>query len=71
MIERRRRAGLLHKARGTVGTGKPPGVQQLDGDFAPQARVARLVHFAHAARSDQREDLVRAESSASGKRHRC
>jgi hypothetical protein len=30
----------------------------LDGNIAIQAFVARTVHFAHAARADQRKDLV-------------
>ena len=36
-------------------------VQNLDGDDAIQPRVARLLHLAHAACTDRREDLVGAK----------
>ena len=46
------------------------GGQDLDGDFAPELGVARAVHLAHAARAERGEDLVVAETSACGQRHR-
>ena len=42
--------------------------QHLDGDGALEARVARPVDLAHAARADRREDFVGAEPMACGKR---
>src|SRR5712692_6127038 len=41
----------------------------LDGDHPVEPRVARFVHFAHAARANGRKDLVRAESSSTGESH--
>jgi hypothetical protein len=41
----------------------------LDGDDAIKARVAGLVHLTHPARANGREDFVRTESFACGKRH--
>ena len=37
--------------------------EQLDGDHAIQARVAGLVHRAHAARPDRRDDLIVTETA--------
>ena len=37
----------------------------LDGDRAIQSRVARLVHVAHAAGTDERHDFVWAEAGSS------
>jgi hypothetical protein len=36
--------------------------QHLDGDVALQARVARAIHLAHAAGSQQADDFIRAEA---------
>jgi hypothetical protein len=44
--------------------------QDFDGDDPVEARVAGLVDFAHAARTDEREDLVGAESCAGSEAHR-
>jgi hypothetical protein len=35
--------------------------ETFDSDSAVEPRVARLPHFAHAARAEGREDLMRAE----------
>jgi hypothetical protein len=43
--------------------------QHFDGDVALQIRVARAIHLAHAARTEQRHHLVRAYSLARGKGH--
>ena len=40
--------------------------KHLDSNGAVQPRIARLVNFAHAARADKREDLIRAESRSGG-----
>ena len=51
-------------------TGEPFGIvrerfrQNLDGHVAPELGVVRLIHFAHAARTDLREDFVGAELGA-------
>ena len=58
MIQRGDRAGFLLETRGVL------ALQPLDGDDAIQARVARLPHFAHAARAEGGEDLVGAEFCA-------
>ena len=44
--------------------------QDLDGDVAIEPPVARPIHFAHAALSQQRDDFVRAEASSGSKCHR-
>ena len=44
-------------------------VRQLDGYVAPHARIARPVHLSHTARANRRQDLIRAEFVANGKRH--
>jgi len=38
--------------------------EYLDGDRAVKARIARALHFAHAAGTDKRQDFVDAESCA-------
>jgi len=43
--------------------------QNLDCDPPIEPRVARLVHLAHAAGADRRQNLVRAEASSRGNRH--
>ena len=44
-------AGLALEARAAVRVGAQLGGQDLDGDRAIEARVPRLVHLAHARRS--------------------
>jgi len=43
--------------------------QRLDGDVAAEPRVARAIHFAHAARAERRDNLVGAEAAAGGDPH--
>ena len=43
--------------------------QNLDGDDALEARVARFEHFAHPAGADRRNDLVRTEAGTGGDGH--
>src|SRR5579864_9542847 len=45
-------------------------VRYFDRDVAIQARVARPIHLAHAARADGREDFIGAEAVTCGKGHR-
>src|ERR1700761_4489743 len=42
--------------------------ENFDGDVPPEARVPRAIHLAHSTSTDQHQDLVRAESGASGQR---
>jgi hypothetical protein len=42
----------------------------LDGHFAPHARIEGAVHLTHAARADERENLVGPEPRASRERHK-
>jgi hypothetical protein len=65
MIQRRYRPSLLLKSLAML------AVQTLDRDDAPQPRIVRFPHFTHAARPDQRNDLVRTESLACCKGHGC
>ena len=46
------------------------GGQNLDGDRAIQTSIARAIHFAHAARTKRRLDLVRSEFCSGKLRHR-
>lgn len=43
--------------------------ENLDGDSSVEARVQRLVDFAHSACADRRNNLVRAKLRARGQRH--
>src|SRR5712691_6123027 len=64
MIQRRHGASLALKTLTELGLGN------LDRDDTIEARVAGLVHFAHATRTDGCEDFVRAEFVAGReKRH--
>ena len=55
MIQRRDGLGFTLEALAELRGGN------FDGDVAIQTRVAGAIHFAHAARADGREDLVRTE----------
>ena len=46
-----------------------PGGWKNSGDSAVESRVARLIHFAHAADADGGEDFIGAELIARRKRH--
>ena len=39
-------------------------MQDLDGDIAPDPRIARAIHFAHAACSEQGDDFIGPKTSA-------
>ncbi len=43
--------------------------QDFDGHVAPELGVVRLVHFAHPARTDERDNLVGSQMCASRQRH--
>ena len=63
MIQRRDSARFALESFAELGLGN------LDRDDAIEARVAGLVHLAHAARADGRKDFVRAEFFAGRERH--
>src|SRR6202044_2371150 len=63
MIQRGDRARLALEAFGEFLSG------DFDGHVAAEPRVARFPHFSHTTRADGREDLIRAEFVAHGKRH--
>ena len=65
------RLHLALEARERVGIGGEGRGKHLDGDVAPEARVARPIDLAHAARADGCDDLVRAQAGAGAKRHRA
>jgi len=63
MVQRGHRSGLSLEAVGES------FVRDFDGDVAVEARIARAIHLAHAARADGREDLVRTQVSSGSQRH--
>ena len=67
--ERREQLGLALEAREPLGILRELGGQRLDGDVAAEARVARAIDLAHAARAERRDDFVGAESGAGGEWH--
>ena len=58
MVQRRYHSGFLFEARGEL------LLRHFDRDRAAQPRVARLLHFAHAARADGVEEFVGADAFA-------
>ena len=42
--------------------------KDFDRDFAPQPRIARAIDFSHPARTNERNDFIRAETNAGRKR---
>src|SRR6266850_6118072 len=69
MIQRREQMGLALEAREPLRIGGKQLGQDLDGDVAPELRVARTIHFAHAARAESGQDFVRAEEGAGCQGH--
>jgi len=47
------------------------GRKNLDGDRTVEARIARPIHFAHAARAQRRENLIGTEFGARRECHEC
>ena len=58
-----------HRARFALEPFRKLLAGNLDGDRAVEARVARLVHFPHAARANEREDLIGTELRAGREGH--
>ncbi len=68
MIERRQNPGLALEARHLIRASRRGAGDHLDGDVAAELGVTRPVHLAHAARPDERHDLVLAQPPAGGQR---
>jgi hypothetical protein len=64
MVERRERTRLALEARDTVRSGRHQVGQNLNRDVAPKIGVMRTIHFAHAARAEERYDFVWANAGA-------
>ncbi len=58
MVERRNRLRLALEARADLGMLRKMAGQHLHGDVAAKARIARAIHFAHAARAEGFRDFV-------------
>ena len=69
VVQTARRLGLQPEAPQPVLVRGERRRKDFDCDFAVEARVARLVHFAHATGAKVREDFVRAESRSRSKEH--
>jgi hypothetical protein len=66
MIERAGRARLLLESLAAAGVAGDIRWKHLEGDGAGQAVVAGAIDFAHAARAQKGNDLVRADPGAGG-----
>ena len=66
MAQRGGRACFLLEAVQSIGVGRERRRQHFDRDVAPETRVARAIHLAHAARAERGEDFIRAEAHAGG-----
>ena len=64
MIERRDRARLALEAVAKLRVGRERRGEDLDRDGAIEPRVARAIDLAHAARADERDDFIGAETHA-------
>ena len=69
MVQRRRGAGFLLEPLEALGVCRQGGRQHLDGHVATQARIARSIHFTHAARAERGEHFIGAEPSTGTERH--
>ena len=61
-IQRGERFRFTLEAGHTLGVGRERVGQNLDRDVPIERRVARAIHFAHPARANQRDDLIRPDS---------
>ena len=64
MIERRCGARLPFETALAVAIEAECGWQDLDGDLAAKARIARAIDLAHAAGPDEADDFVWTQASA-------
>ena len=58
MVQRREHPRFALEAGEPIGIARERGWQNLDRDVAPELRVVRTVHFAHAARAEQRVQAI-------------
>ena len=58
LVQRREHPRFAFEARESIGMPGELGWQNLDRDIAPELRVVRTVHFAHAARAKQRVQAI-------------
>src|SRR5262245_36610489 len=70
MIERREYIGFALETGDAVGISAEAFGDDLEGDVAPEFRIPRPIHLAHAAGPEGFQDLVRAKSSAGRQAHR-
>src|SRR5687767_3207774 len=70
MIDLRDESRFTFEACESIRIVREGGRQNLDGDFAPEPRIARPVNLAHAAVTEQGNDLIVPEPVARGQRHR-
>ena len=64
VIERGGRASLLLEATQPIGIRGEGRREDLDGHVAPEAWIARAIHLTHAARPDERQEVVWAKPGA-------
>jgi hypothetical protein len=69
VVELRDGARLAVEALPELRVGGDVRRQHLDGDGAIQPRIARAIHFAHAARPERGDDLVGTNSTADSETH--
>jgi len=63
------RPRLMFEAADPIGIRHKGVRQHFDGDVPIEARVLRLIHLAHSARSNERDDFVRPEVDAWTEHH--
>ena len=69
MIQRPGRLRLTLKSRQTIVIRDEIVGKNFDGDITSDANVTRAINLPHAARPDQRDDLIAAEVRAGGEGH--
>jgi hypothetical protein len=65
MIQRCENLGFTLEARRSLGVTCERLAQDLQRDIALEPRVTRAIHLAHAARSEQADDLIRSNTTSS------
>jgi hypothetical protein len=68
MVERRDGPRLALEPRADFRAGREMLRQHLDGNVAPEPRIAGAIHLAHPAGAERRHDFVGAEAGSGGKR---
>jgi hypothetical protein len=69
MIERSKKLAFALEPREAGGIIRERGRKNLEGDRALETRVARAVHLAHSALTDERQNLVKTDSRSWRQRH--